>query len=143
MRVLVDTTVWCLALRRPASKLSPEEVSVRDAWAELVDDDRVLVLGVVRQEVLSGIRDRQQFDKLRDALRAFPDVVIEQDDHERAAELFNMFRSHGVQSSVVDALLCAVARRLDVAIFTLDADFPRYAGLCPLTLFTRTQPQQG
>jgi hypothetical protein len=72
MMVLVDTPVWSLALRRKPEQLSPRERQLTETLAELVRAGRVQLLGPVRQELLSGIREEAQVRKLRDYLRAFP-----------------------------------------------------------------------
>jgi hypothetical protein len=60
------------------------------------------MIGPVRQEILSGIRDLAQFNLLRDALRAFPDLPLNADDYEQAAAFFNRCRSLGVQGTHID-----------------------------------------
>nr|MDP9176778.1 PIN domain-containing protein [Gemmatimonadota bacterium] len=118
MRVLVDTSVWSLALRRvrPAPSLIVQEL------AELIQEGRVVVIGPIRQELLSGLKGNQQFQVLRDHLRAFPDLKLATADFEEAAHFFNRCRSKGIQGSNTDFLICAVASRLDLAIFTTDDD---------------------
>jgi predicted nucleic acid-binding protein len=123
LNVIVDTSVWSLALRRNA----PRGTSHENELKELIGEGRVLMPGAVRQELLSGIRGAEQFRKLRDRLRAFPDVVLEEADYEEAASCFNRCRSRGIQGSNTDFLLCAVALRRAVSILTTDDDFPRFA----------------
>ena len=123
MNVLVDTSVWSLALRRDTPRQTPEETEL----VELIGEGRVLMLGAVRQELLSGIRGSAQFRRLRDRLRAFPDVALEEADYEDAASCFNQCRSRGVQGSNTDFLLCAAALRRSAAVFTVDDDFVHYA----------------
>lgn len=123
MNVLVDTCVWSLALRRDAPRGTPHESEL----VNLIRDGRVLMLGAVRQELLSGIRKPAQFRRVRDLLRAFPDVRLDEEDFEEAARCFNTCRARGLQGSNTDFLLCAVALRREVAIFTVDGDFPRFA----------------
>jgi predicted nucleic acid-binding protein len=135
VRVLVDTTIWSLALRRrPAGRNDEDDRLVR-AWEELVRDGRIVLLGLIRQEILSGIADRRQFERLRDDLAAFPDEVILTSDHVCAAEHFNRCRSGGVAGSPVDFLICAMSERLAVPIFTTDLDFSRFARHVPIRLF--------
>jgi predicted nucleic acid-binding protein len=76
MNVLVDTSVWSLALRRN----SPRGTAAEMELAELIREGRVLMLGAIRQELLSGIRSNEQFKRLRDGLRAFSDIVLEEAD---------------------------------------------------------------
>ncbi len=123
MNVLVDTSVWSLALRRRA----PRKTSVERELTELIGEGRVLMLGAIRQELLSGIRTVEQFKKLRDSLRSFPDEPLSQEDYEDAANCFNRCRVKGIQGSNTDFLLCAVALRRTVPIFTTDDDFRGFA----------------
>jgi predicted nucleic acid-binding protein len=130
MNVLVDTSVWSLALRRRHFSQDPAVRELR----ELIGETRAHLIGPVRQEVLSGIREPAQFERLRDYLREFPDLPVRTADHERAAELFNLCRSRGVQGSNTDFLLCAVADRYEMAILTTDEDFPLFARHLPVRL---------
>jgi predicted nucleic acid-binding protein len=127
MRVLVDTSVWSLALRREPVKLDPAEALAVKRLTELIQDGRVAMIGPIRQELLSGIPDAAHFRKLKTKLRAFEDFPILPDDHELAAEFFNTCRKSGVQGSHIDFLICAVAARNNFLIFTMDKDFRRYA----------------
>lgn len=127
MIVVVDTTIWSLALRRRSTDLAADERRLVAEWAELVREGRVGLLGIVRQEVLSGIPDGAASRRLRDVLRAFPDVDVGTVDHESAAEAFNRCRAKGVAGSPVELLICAVAIRLEAPVFTTDADFAGYA----------------
>jgi predicted nucleic acid-binding protein len=135
VRVIVDTTIWSLALRRRPAGPNPDETRLVEAWEELVADGRIVLLGLIRQEILSGIATEVQFERLRDALAAFPDEVILTADHVRAAGQFNRCRTAGVAGSPVDFLICAVAERLAVPIFTTDRDFERFARHLPIRLF--------
>lgn len=129
MNVLVDTSVWSLALRRSA----PNDPAV-DELRQLIDSLRVEIIGPIRQEILSGIRDQGQYEDLRERLRAFPDREITTEDYERAAEMFNLCRQNGIQGSNTDFLICAVAERHGLAILTSDQDFRRFQTLLRITL---------
>ncbi len=131
MNVLVDTSVWSLALRR--SKKKELHHSVREL-EELIRESRAEIIGPIRQEILSGIREKHDFNELRKHLRAFPDLMLESQDYERAAEIFNACRAAGIQGSNTDFLLCAVAELRGLALFTTDKDFNRYGKHCALQL---------
>jgi hypothetical protein len=96
MSVIVDTSVWSLALRRRTLPDSSPAVSL---LRDLITDDRVILLGTIRQEILSGVRSSEQFMRLRDYLRAFPDLELATEDYETAADFFNTCRSNGIQGS--------------------------------------------
>ena len=129
MKVLVDTSVWSLAFRRR----SPAHPSV-DELRRLIVAGRAAIVGPIRQEVLSGIRDGSVFEDLRDRLSAFPDEPLTTADYERAAEFFNACRAKGLQGSNTDFLLCAVSVRHRMPLLTTDGDFPRYAKVIPVPL---------
>src|SRR5260370_8660678 len=101
MMVLVDTPVWSLALRRRPEHLSTQEQQLTQALAELIREGRVQMLGPIRQELLSGIREEAQFRKLRDYLRAFQEQVLEAVDYEAAPHLTNRRRPHTTAASPV------------------------------------------
>ena len=93
MKVLVDTCVWSLSLRRAGDRGNPFVLELQ----ELIKEFRVQMIGPIRQEILSGIRSKRQFLTLKEYLHAFPDRELTSSDYEHAAELFNKFRSKGVQ----------------------------------------------
>ena len=133
MKVLVDTPVWSLALRR--QRRADTNEAMRSALANLVNDDLVAMIGPIRQELLSGVKEQSQFEQLREHLRAFPETLIEVADYEEAASFYNRCRARGIQGSNTDFLICAVAARNDFAIFTTDADFTHYRRLLPIVLY--------
>jgi len=134
--VLVDTSVWSLVLRRRASRrFAPKQRRAVESMRELIEEGGAALIGPIRQEILSGIRDERQFDRLREVLSNFPHIVIQEIDYDHAAECFNLCRAAGVAGTHVDMLICAVAIRVNVAIFTLDADFQRYAAVLGAGLF--------
>ena len=138
MKVLVDTSVWSLVLRRHLGHLNAEEARLRGSLEELIRDGRVLIIGPVRQEILSGIRERAQFEHVRDSLRAFPDTLLARENFESAAWMSNQCAARGIANGAVDMLLCSVAHNTNSPIFTTDQDFLRYAKILPIRLF---QPQ--
>ena len=130
-----DTTVWSLALRRQPQHLAATEISLKFAFSELVKDSRVVIIGLIRQELLSGIREQAQFERLRELLRAFPDLELSTEDYEHAAEMANQCRSCGVASTPIDMLICSVANNSKSPILTTNKDFERYASVLPVTLY--------
>jgi predicted nucleic acid-binding protein len=130
MRVLVDTSVWSEALRR--SKKVESDI-VRE-FRSLILEHRVDIIGPIRQEILSGLREETQFEKLQNHLAAFPDIPLKTDDYVTAAKFFNMCRAKGVQGSNTDFLICAVAVRRQLAIYTTDKDFILFAKHLPIVL---------
>jgi predicted nucleic acid-binding protein len=135
MNVLVDTSIWSLALRRSPEQLNPSESMSAAELTELIKEGRAKILGPIRQELLTGIRIPAQYEKLRALLEAFPDELIDTADYEKAASFANICRAKGMGVSPVDMLICAVAANHDCSIFTNDADFARYALAFPIRLY--------
>ena len=130
MNIVVDTSVWSLALRRRKSEAAAEAVEL----AELVKEGRAALLGPIRQELLSGVPIARQYETLREHLSAFSDVALEAADYEDAARFFNRCRARGIQGSNTDFLICAAAARRRFAILTTDTDFTHFAKLLPIHL---------
>jgi hypothetical protein len=126
MKILVDSCIWSLALRRKTTAaLSGEERLMLTSLQDAIQDRRVAIVGPIRQEVLSGIKELAQFEKLRRFLDAFPDETITTGDYEEAARLYNLCRSRGVECGATDILLCAVAALKHWAILTSDGGIKR------------------
>lgn len=134
MNVVIDTTIWSLALRRRAHQLSAEEKRLVEEWADLVDSGRATLVGPVHQEVLSGIRSEEVFETLHEKLKSFQYLRNSPTDFVQAARFFNLCRSHGIAGSHGDMLICAIAYRHEASIFTADPDFPGYAKHLPIRL---------
>jgi predicted nucleic acid-binding protein len=126
MKVLIDTSVWSLALRRKKEKLNEFESNIVNELAELISETRAIIIGPIRQEILSGISSSNQYKKLKSILRSFADFPINSADYEKAAEFFNLCRDKGIQGSHIDFVICSVAHNNNFSIFTTDLDFNNY-----------------
>jgi hypothetical protein len=136
VNVLVDTSIWSLALRRKTHDLNPAERATVAELINLIKEGRARIIGLVRQELLSGIKTAGQYEKLRTVLRSFPDEPVTTADYEAAAKASNECRARGISVSVSDVLICAIALARDWSIFATDPDFKSYARILPLKLHT-------
>ena len=135
MKVLVDTCIWSEALRyRHANETTAKRVE------DLINDGRVVMIGPIRQELLSGISDLEKFHQLKKTLSAFEDVRLSTGHFEKAAEFSNVCRKKGVQGSTIDFLICAVAHMENFFIFTTDDDFEIYKKYLPIHLLSFSLP---
>jgi len=121
--LLVDTSVWSLALRRDHPKRNRH---VRRFQEALVDGEVVLT-GVVLQEVLQGLVEGPTKDRLVAELTKLALLVPGRDDHVLAAEVFTTCRLNGVQLATVDALLAALCVRRGLVLLSTDKDFTHAA----------------
>ena len=130
MKVIVDTSVWSLALRRSI----PVEDEYVLEFKELIKEARVQLIDPVRQELLSGIKSAKQFNLLKKHLRAFDAIEIQTEDYESAAKYFNMAGKRGIQGSNTDFLICALSTRYKMPILTTDNDFINFQAVLPVEL---------
>ena len=131
MKIIIDTCVWSLALRRNAPQSNDGYV---EELKELIKEVRAQIIGPVRQELLCGIQLKKQFDLLKSHLAAFEDLELEKEDYELAAEYFNTARKKGIQGSNTDFLICAVSTRHKMPILTTDKDFSHFKAVLPIKL---------
>jgi len=130
MKIIIDTCIWSLALRKNETPNNPYVNELK----ELIQEVRVQLIGSVRQELLSGIKSKKQFNLLRTHLGAFDDLNIEKQDYELAAEYFNTARKKGIQGSNTDFLICAISTRHNMPILTTDKDFSNFQAVFPVKL---------
>jgi predicted nucleic acid-binding protein len=130
MKVLVDTCIWSHVLRhkKPDAHLSGK-------LHEIIKDGRVVMIGPIRQELLSGISETSQFRKLRDKLSFFEDLPLISDYFVKAAEFCNICRKKGIQGSTTDFLLCAISNLQKLQIYTDGKDFINYKKYLPIHLY--------
>lgn len=134
MKVIVDTCIWSLSLRRTHNN---DDTSVQ-ILKQLILEQKVQMIGPIRQELLSGVKSQNQFEMLKSYLSAFPDLSIQMQDYELAAEYFNTNRKNGIQGSNTDFLICALSFNYKMPILTTDKDFQSYQKHCPILLLNQT-----
>ena len=130
MKIIIDTCIWSLALRKTKVESNPYIEELKN----LIEEIRVQLIGPIRQELLSGVKSKKQFNTLKLHLSAFNDVELETLDYELAAEYFNAARTKGIQGSNVDFLICAISSRRKMPILTTDKDFSNFQTVFPVKL---------
>jgi len=130
--ILVDTSVWSLALRRNQPVESAHTAHFRQALA----DGDVVLTGVVLQELLQGLAPGPTKDRLVGELGKLSLIVPTRNDHVLAAEFFTVCRKQGVQFATVDALIAAICVERGLPLLTVDRDFAHAADWIGLTLWS-------
>jgi len=130
MNVLIDTCIWSEALRKKQGNAKTIETLQNFLVAGKVE-----IIGPIRQELLSGISNKDHFVLLKKKLEGFIDIPLKTEHFEYAAELSNECRKKGIQGSSVDFLICAVAKKQKLIIYTNDPDFDKYSHVFGLNLF--------
>jgi predicted nucleic acid-binding protein len=121
-RILIDTCIWATVFARPNS---PENRTV----GELIEDDRVVVIGPVLAEVLVGFRRREQANWAASRLKNLGWIVIEWDDWREAAALGRHLATSGQRLPLTDLVIAAIALRHDLPVYTVDPHFDRFSNL--------------
>lgn len=121
MNVIPDTPIWSTVLRR--NKPNKE---IQNIFSRIIEEGRVVLPGIIKQELLSGIRNFDQFDLLERQLSHFPALLATDNDHVLAAKIFNKCQKAGIQGSHADFLIAAVAVNNACTVLTTDKDFLHY-----------------
>jgi hypothetical protein len=131
--ILVDTSVLSLAFRRRVKTSSEPPLVQR--FRSLVEEDQPLAVpGIVLQELLSGVRTADEFERLEDLMEGFPLILAAREHHVAAARIANACRQAGITASTVDCLIAAMAIKTKSQLLTSDEDFERMAPYCGLQL---------
>ena len=125
-----------VSFRRKVQDLNAAEKASVAELTELIKEGRARIIGSIRQELLSGIKNSAQYEELRSTLRSFPDEPIDTSDYEAAAKASSDCRSKRVTVSIIDILIRAIALARDWSISTSDSDFKDYARILPIRLHT-------
>lgn len=134
MTLLVDTSVWSLALRRDAESSEPEVRHLKEA---LLGADIVVTTGLVLQELLQGFSGAKASGQIVERFAALPLLQPGREDHIAAAELRNACRRAGVQLGTIDALIAQLCIRHDLTLLSTDKDFRSAAKHCPLRVWSQ------
>jgi predicted nucleic acid-binding protein len=130
--LLVDTSVWSLALRRDADSAVPQVEVLR---AALDGGEVIVTTGLILQELLQGFAGLRARSELVQRFTALPLLVPDRQDYIDAAGLRNLCRRAGAQLGMIDALLAQLCVRHDLTLLTTDSDFVLAARHCPLRVW--------
>ena len=132
MSLLVDTSVWSLALRRDRPQVSPAVDELRRA---LGGEELVVTTGLILQELLQGFVPERARAQIVERFASMPLIEPDRDDYVAAAGIRNTCRRAGVQLGTIDALIAQLAVRHDHTLLTTDRDFEHAASHTGLRLW--------
>jgi predicted nucleic acid-binding protein len=132
LNLVVDTSVWSLVLRRP--QVDETNPYVRAFRAHIGAEDGVFLTGNVLQELLDGLRSKQDFERLQHILEPFPLVPIHRTTYVAAAELRQRCRTNGIQAGPIDCLIAAACIEQGFPLLSADQDFTYIAKYSDLVL---------
>ena len=131
MRVLVDTSVWSLALRKKGPVDHP---AVGRLSSLLQANEDVFTTGLVLQEVLQAFRSEPAFRTIVSHLEPFPLLELARSDFVAAADLHRRCAAKGVSASTADCQIAVAAIRNKCVLLTTDRDFERISRFSDLAL---------
>lgn len=120
MKLIVDTSIWSLALRRQPHIYNLDAENLKKI---INNGENIFLLGIILQEILRGVKRPQEFISLKEYLDPFPLIEITREQYINAAELKNHLSREGVQVSTIDALIATAAIAHDCYLYTNDKDF--------------------
>lgn len=133
--IVVDTSVWSLAFRRRGwpNGVMPNVVKLLKKLTK--EQQEVVVPGIVLQELLSGVKDEAQGERIKELMDGYPIVLATKEQHIEASNISNVCRKVGVSAATVDGLIAAQCIMLNGVLLTLDDDFKRISKCCGLRLY--------
>ncbi|MGR8935738.1 MAG: type II toxin-antitoxin system VapC family toxin [Gammaproteobacteria bacterium] len=131
--IFVDTSVWSLAFRRKQEQAGVPVVNQLRALIE--HDEPLAVPGIVLQELLTGLKEESQFNKMYKLITAFTIIMADESHHKLAAQTANTCRKNGVATTATDCLIAAMAIGYSAQLLTTDNDFTHMANYCDLKIY--------
>lgn len=129
--IVVDTSVWI-------DVLNGRDTPRARRCIELIEDGAPLALtDIVYAEILQGLRNEREAEKVDRHLKLFPILRLEGlDDFAHAARLYRQARRAGATvRKTLDCLIAVPCIRTGSPILHADEDFDRLASCTALTIF--------
>jgi len=121
--ILVDTSVWIDFFKGVKTKEEKFLVSL------IKKEEPVFITGIVLMEILQGIREKEQFNQVKEYLSAFPLAKIhEPQTYIKAADIYRKCKKKGITvRSPIDCLIAQIAIENDLYILHRDRDYTNIA----------------
>jgi predicted nucleic acid-binding protein len=114
---IVDTSVWIHALRKHPVP------AIKSLLERLIDEDKIVMLPMIKLEILSGTRTDEEFLRLKSRLDALPVVSLSDEVWDEAERLAFRLRRKGIEIPLIDTLILACAKAAGSRLIHLDRHF--------------------
>jgi predicted nucleic acid-binding protein len=133
--IVVDTSVWSIAFRRRSwpGGVVPGVVQLLKRLTR--EKNKLVVPGIVLQELLSGIKEPIQAEKIINIMEGYPIILATKEHHIEASNIATACRQKGVAAATVDCLIAAQCIMNNGVLLTLDEDFKHISKHCALRLY--------
>jgi predicted nucleic acid-binding protein len=115
--VLIDTSVWILALRK-----SPPP-AIKDEVAHLLAENRVAMIPLIRLELLGGTKSLNEFNRLKSRLSGLHQMPADEATWDTAIQLAFKLRQRGIIIPCTDILIASAAIINDCMLLHSDRHF--------------------
>lgn len=127
--VLVDTSVWIDFFQNPDSIYSQKLEGL------IKDHNKVIICGIILQEILQGIRDDRSYRAAKNRLSLLPFAYTDKNTYFYASSIYRRLRKKGITIPPLDVTIAAIAKLNKVPLFTKDDHFGVIANHLKLKLY--------
>lgn len=135
MSLLIDTSVWSLAMRRDSPPEVPEVARLRQA---LEQGEEICCTGLILQELLQGLRGPKAKAAIVARFDAIPMIIPARQEYIDAAGLQITCRKRGIQVGTIDALIAQLCIGHELTLLSTDQDFDHMASIVGLSVWKST-----
>jgi len=119
---LIDSSAWIEYLRPAGTK------KVKERVREVLEKEEAVTCGIVVVEILRGAKDDKVFKLLKETLLSLPQIPINDEVIERAAQWGYTLDRKGKTVSTTDLFIAAAASE-EAVVLHVDSDFEIIASL--------------
>ncbi len=124
--ILVDSSVWIYYYRpRVAEK-------IKSLLIGAITRDEIAVNGIIEVEILNGITEEKDFEKVKSDFGAFMTIALGDSVFIAAGELGSSLRRKGFSVPATDLIIAASALTSDCQLIHIDSHFDTIARYTPL-----------
>ena len=134
---LVDTSVWIFALRKDF--VPP----IKERIGELLKDHVVLINGMIKLEILGGVKTKKEFERLKTRLDSLYEVAINSMVWQIAYKIAFELRRKGITVPYTDILIAACALKSGAVLIHADRHFDLMAPHIRLDVESYVQEAKG
>jgi len=132
--ILVDTSVWIDFF---SNKTTPEVLRLIEA---IESRQELYICGVVLTEILQGIKNQREHDKITETLESLIYVEMPKEVFFLSAKIYRHLKSRGITiRKTIDCLIASVAIINNLVLLHNDKDFNPIEKYCGLSAFHSLQ----
>ena len=124
--ILVDSSIWIYYYRPKVAE------KIKNLIIDAIAGDEVAVNGIVKVEILNGIIEAKDFEKVKSDFEAFKTITMDDLIFNTAGEIGSSLRKNGFSIPATDLIIAASALKSGCSLFHIDSHFDTIARYTPL-----------